>query len=63
MDPESRGDDLHLPELLLTMLVCPVDRGNLYRSGEALICTVCGRHYLIRDGIPIMIVEETESER
>jgi uncharacterized protein YbaR (Trm112 family) len=63
MDPERRGNDENLPEWLLTLLVCPVDRGNLNRIGDALECTVCGRRYPIRDGIPVMIVEELESER
>ena len=55
MDPEGRGNDANLPEWLLALLVCPVDRGTLNRNGDALECTACGRRYPVRDGIPIMI--------
>jgi len=63
MDAQWRGDDAEPPEWLLTLLVCPLDHGNLNRNGEVLECTTCGRRYPVRDGIPIMIVEEIKSER
>ena len=63
MDPDRPRDNEILPDWLLTLLVCPADRAKLNLKGDALECTACGRRYPIRDGIPIMIVEEIESER
>lgn len=47
---------------LEAVLVCPADRGGLTQDVEAerLVCSDCGRRYPIRDGIPIMLVEEAE---
>jgi uncharacterized protein YbaR (Trm112 family) len=63
MDLERQSNHEKLPDWLLTLLVCPVDRGELNLQGEALKCTVCGRRYPIRDGIPILIPQIIESER
>jgi uncharacterized protein len=45
------------PELL-QILVCPVCRTKVVQAGERLVCQGCGRKYPIREGIPIMLVEE-----
>lgn len=49
------------PELA-EVLVCPVDKSDLREDGpaERLECVECGRRYPVRDGIPIMLVEEAE---
>ena len=49
------------PELL-EILVCPVDKAALDEdeAGLALVCQSCGRRYPVRDGIPVMLVEEAE---
>jgi hypothetical protein len=31
-------------------------------EGESLVCDKCGRKYPIRDGIPVMLVDEAEIE-
>ena len=31
------------------------------RSGERLVCVSCGRRYPIRDGIPVMLIDEAEA--
>jgi uncharacterized protein YbaR (Trm112 family) len=48
--------------LLAEILVCPVDKAALVQDTEAsrLECTACGRRYPVRDGIPVMLVEEAE---
>lgn len=51
-----------IDEELARILVCPLDKGDLRELTEEarLECTVCGRRYPVRDGIPIMLVEEAE---
>lgn len=47
------------PELL-TKLACPAceDRPPLKLQGDYLVCETCLRAYPIRDGIPVLLVEE-----
>jgi len=49
-----------LDKKLLSILVCPVCRGNLELDREAneLICRVDGLAYPIRDDIPVMLESE-----
>ena len=47
------------PELL-EILACPKCKGDIILQGDRLVCTKCGLRYPIRDGIPIMLVEEAE---
>ena len=45
---------------LLAILVCPKCKGALdYRESEpALVCLACRLRYPVRDGIPIMLIDE-----
>ena len=43
---------------LLELLVCPDCHGELIEQGDVLICQQCGLHYPVRDGVPIMLIEE-----
>lgn len=45
---------------LLEILACPVCKTEVKLEGERLVCVSCGRRYPIRDGIPVMLVEEAE---
>lgn len=49
------------PELL-EILVCPHCKGDLVHivAPEALDCPACRLRYPIRDGIPVMLVDEAE---
>ena len=49
-----------LDPLLLEELVCPVCHGEIsvLPDESGLECAACGRVYPIRDGIPVMLVEE-----
>lgn len=51
---------MSLSQQLLEILVCPKCKGELdYRENEsALICHHCRLRYEVRDGIPIMLIEE-----
>lgn len=45
---------------LLAMLVCPESQGALTydRERQELVCRESGLAYPVRDGIPVMLVEE-----
>jgi hypothetical protein len=47
---------------LAKILVCPVDKADLIEDREAsrLECSECHRRYPVRDGIPIMLVDQAE---
>jgi len=49
-----------VPRPLLEILVCPKCRGELeYREKDSvLVCQTCRLKYPIRDGIPIMLIDE-----
>jgi uncharacterized protein YbaR (Trm112 family) len=47
-----------IPQELMDILVCPACRGDLREEDPVLVCTECGLRYPVRDGIPIMLVEE-----
>ncbi|HMA38334.1 MAG TPA: Trm112 family protein [Chloroflexia bacterium] len=47
-----------MPQDLLDILVCPVDHGKVSLANDELVCAECGRAYPVRDGIPVMLVEE-----
>jgi uncharacterized protein YbaR (Trm112 family) len=54
------GATQELDEEFLSLLACPVCKTSIRREGDQLICETCGRRYPIRDGIPVMLVEEAE---
>ncbi len=43
---------------LLAILACPKCKGDVKLEGCILVCEQCGRRYPIKDGIPIMLVED-----
>ena len=45
---------------LLEILACPVCKTEVRLEGDRLVCVACGRRYPVRDGIPVMLVEEAE---
>jgi uncharacterized protein YbaR (Trm112 family) len=49
-----------LDKELLDILACPACRADVRLEGDRVVCTSCGRRYPVRDGIPIMLVEEAE---
>jgi uncharacterized protein YbaR (Trm112 family) len=48
--------------LLAEILVCPADQGDLREDEKRsrLVCVSCHRAYPVRDGIPVMLIEEAE---
>ncbi|MEN6372713.1 MAG: Trm112 family protein [Armatimonadota bacterium] len=47
---------------LLDLLRCPAceDRPRVEMTDGKLFCAKCGRVYSVEDGVPAMLVEETE---
>jgi len=52
-----------LSQDLLDILVCPKCKGELRLTDQpdGLICEACKLRYPIKDGIPIMLIDEAES--
>ena len=48
----------HIDPELLAILRCPLTRSKLRQEGDFLIGEVGGLAYPVRDGIPVMLVEE-----
>ena len=53
-----------IPQDLLDILVCPVCKKplTLQDEGKSLKCSECRRVYPVRDGIPIMLVDEAVTD-
>ena len=45
---------------LLDILACPACRAEVRMEGDRIVCTACGLRFPIRDGIPILLVDEAE---
>ncbi len=45
---------------LLEILACPLCKTEVKLENERLVCVQCGRRYPIREGIPVMLIEEAE---
>ena len=43
---------------LLERLVCPASRTPLRQAGDELISDATGMAYPIRDGVPVLLIEE-----
>ena len=52
-----------IDKTLLEILACPVCKTEVKLEGDRLVCVQCGRRYPIRDGIPVMLVEEADQSQ
>jgi len=50
------------PELL-SILACPVDHAPVRDEETHLVCGSCGLRYPVRDGIPVMLIDEAEESK
>ena len=53
---------MSLDQELLDILVGPNDRGEVtyLEDEEIIVCGSCGYRYPVRDGIPVMLIDEAE---
>ena len=49
-----------IDQKLLDILACPACKTAVKLEADRLVCVQCGRRYPIRDGIPVMLIEEAE---
>ena len=52
-----------IPKTLLDILACPACKGGIEHdeTAQKLVCIgECQRRYPIRDGIPVMLIDEAE---
>ncbi|HEX2028380.1 MAG TPA: Trm112 family protein [Nitriliruptorales bacterium] len=51
---------MQLDQELLDILICPDCHGDVEHKErrQLIVCTRCGLQYPVRDGIPVMLVEE-----
>jgi uncharacterized protein YbaR (Trm112 family) len=45
---------------LLAILACPACKADVELKGNKIVCTKCRLKYPIKDGIPIMLIDEAE---
>jgi uncharacterized protein YbaR (Trm112 family) len=52
-----------IPQYLLDSLVCPICHKKVFLTPgkDGLKCEACQRAYPIRDGIPVMLVDQAQS--
>lgn len=45
---------------LLDILACPYCKADVELQENKICCKKCGRKYPIKDGVPIMLIDEAE---
>ena len=45
---------------LLDILACPICKGSVELKGEKIICAKCKKAYPVKDGIPVMLIDDAE---
>lgn len=59
----GRPAPLGIPADLWDVLACPCPGHGVVRPDEAsgrVVCTVCGRSFEVRDGIPVMLLDQSQ---
>ena len=60
LDPKTSAASGILDEDLLRILACPACRADVRLENGKIVCLGCNKKYPIKDGIPVMLVEEAE---
>ena len=56
----STSTSKSVPAELVEILRCPLTRSRLRQEGDWLVTEVGGLRYPVRDGFPVMLVEEAK---
>lgn len=49
-----------IDQQLLAILACPACQGDVALIDDKIVCKSCGRKYPIKDGVPVMLVDQAE---
>ncbi|NOZ63890.1 MAG: Trm112 family protein [Caldiserica bacterium] len=49
-----------MDEKLLEILACPKCKGGVKWKEDKIICLQCKKYYPIKEGIPVMLIEEAK---
>ena len=49
-----------IDKTLLEILACPACKGDVEERNDKIICLKCGLKYPVKDGIPVMLIDEAE---
>jgi len=54
-----------MDESLIKILACPKCKSDVELKGDKIICKnpECGLKYPVKDGIPVMLIEEAEKQK
>ena len=47
---------------LLDILACPACKADVELKDNKILCKKCGKKYPVRKGIPVMLVDEAETD-
>ena len=54
------SEEKKIDAMLLEILACPACKSPVKQEDDKIVCTKCGRKYPIREGIPVMLIDESE---
>jgi hypothetical protein len=49
-----------LDKELIDILACPACKADVELKGNKIVCKKCGRKYPVREGIPVMLIDEAD---
>ncbi len=58
-DMSEQNSNIVDPQIL-AILRCPLTHSKLHQEGDMLVAEVGGLRYPVRDGIPVMLIEEAQ---
>jgi hypothetical protein len=47
---------------LIDILCCPACKGDLTLIDKKIVCKKCKKKYPVKDGLPVILIDEAESE-